>query len=195
MNYISKRFSKKIETKRLLLRRWSMDDCEDLFEYASGTAVGPSAGWAPHKTLNDSKRLIRTYMSNRDCFAIELSGTGKVIGNVGLFKTSLSDGMRSQKASELGFSLNPSFWGNGYATEAALAVLDYGFTHLMLDTVWCGHFDFNLGSKNVCLKLGFVYSFERKEHYPFLEHRDVTEIFYFLTREKYLDDKKKRYIK
>lgn len=179
---------KKIETERLLLRRWSLDDCDDLFEYASSSVVGPSAGWAPHKTKNDSRNLIRTYMSNKDCFAIELCG--KAVGCVGLYKTSLSDGMRSQKARELGFSLNPNYWGNGYATEAARAIIDYGFCHLFLDTIWCGHFDFNLGSKGVCSKCGFVYSFERKQRYSFLDDREVTEEFYFLTREKYLADKK-----
>ncbi|MEA5051406.1 MAG: GNAT family N-acetyltransferase [Oscillospiraceae bacterium] len=174
-----------LQTQRLTLRGWSQSDCEDLFEYASGPVVGPSAGWEPHKTLDDSLSLIDTLRQNPDCFAIVQREDAKVIGCIGLYKTSLSDAIRSQKTREMGFSLNPKYWGRGYATEAARAVLAHAFGELGLDTIFCAHFDFNLGSARVCEKLGFVYTFERHRHYAFMKSRPVTERVYFLTREAY----------
>ncbi len=174
-----------IKTKRLLLRGWLESDWGDLYEYASGTVVGPSAGWEPHKTPEESKALIQTLRDNPDCFAIVRQAENKVVGSIGLYDTSLSRAIRSQNAREIGFSLNPAYWGQGYATEAARAVLAHAFDTLALDTVFCAHFDFNLGSRRVCEKLGFVYTFERSAHYSFMQSRAVTELVYFMTRERY----------
>ncbi|MEA4910986.1 MAG: GNAT family N-acetyltransferase [Oscillospiraceae bacterium] len=174
-----------LQTRRLTLRQWEESDRGDLFEYASGSVVGPSAGWEPHKTPEDSGAMIERLRSYPDCYAIVLREQNKVIGCIGLYKTSLSDGIRSQSARELGFSLNPAFWGLGYATEAARAVLAHGFDTLALDTIFCAHFDFNLGSARVCQKLGFTYTFERRRRYAFMKSRPVTERVYFLTQEQF----------
>ena len=54
-----------LETERLLLRRWEESDAEDLYAYASDPDVGPSAGWPPNKSPQESREIIKTVLSGR----------------------------------------------------------------------------------------------------------------------------------
>lgn len=58
---------------------------------------------------------------------------------------------------ELGFHLRPQFWGKGYATEAATAVIEDAFSVLKADALFAGHNPNNVASSKVLLKLGFRY--------------------------------------
>ena len=59
---------------------------------------------------------------------------------------------------ELGYHLRPAFWGQGLATEASTAVIDYGFKVLGAEALFAGHHPANEASRRVLLKLGFVYT-------------------------------------
>ena len=81
---------------------------------------------------------------------------------------------------EIGFHLRPQFWGKGYATEAATAVIDYAFSVLKAEALFAGHNPNNVASSKVLLKLGFRYigdefyeptglyhpSYELRQNYP-----------------------------
>ena len=58
---------------------------------------------------------------------------------------------------ELGFHLLPRFWGRGYATETAMAVIDYAFNRLNAKVLFAGHHPENAASAKVLQKLGFIY--------------------------------------
>lgn len=58
---------------------------------------------------------------------------------------------------ELGFHLRPKFWGQGYAVEAANAVIHHAFTVLRAEGLFAGHHPNNAASKKVLAKLGFLY--------------------------------------
>lgn len=68
-------------------------------------------------------------------------------------------GLRPYKKNqyEIGFHLRPEYWGKGYATEAATAVIDYAFHHFHAKGLFAGHNPKNAISRKVLLKLGFVY--------------------------------------
>lgn len=59
-----------METERLILRRWTDADADSLFEYAKNPAVGPIAGWPPHKSIEESKEVIRNVFNGAECYAI-----------------------------------------------------------------------------------------------------------------------------
>lgn len=63
----------------------------------------------------------------------------------------------SKNKYEMGFHLRPEFWGQGYATEAAMAIIDYAFSVLKVETLFAGHNPNNVVSSKVLLKLGFRY--------------------------------------
>ena len=48
-----------LHTERLILRPWTEDDAESLYEYAKDPEVGPIAGWPPHKSVGESKGAKR----------------------------------------------------------------------------------------------------------------------------------------
>ena len=48
-----------LETERLILRKWTEEDAESLFEYAKDPEIGPAAGWPPHKSVEESRAVIK----------------------------------------------------------------------------------------------------------------------------------------
>ena len=50
-----------LKTERLILRPWRESDLEDLYAYARVDGVGQMAGWLPHRDLDESRRILRTW--------------------------------------------------------------------------------------------------------------------------------------
>ena len=73
-----------LQTKRLVLRRWRETDAESLYEYAKDPAVGPIAGWPAHKSLEESRTVIREVFQGPECYAICELGKDRAIGAVEL---------------------------------------------------------------------------------------------------------------
>ncbi len=69
-----------MENDRILLRPWVESDAPALFKYASEPEVGYRAGWPPHKSVEESREIIRTVFSDDTCtWAIVLKETGEPI--------------------------------------------------------------------------------------------------------------------
>lgn len=66
-----------LETERLLLRKWTEEDADSLFEYAKDPEVGPIAGWPPHRSREESLDVIRNVLNGRECYAICRKGKSK----------------------------------------------------------------------------------------------------------------------
>ncbi|MEI2466062.1 GNAT family N-acetyltransferase [Niallia taxi] len=175
---------------RLLLRSWSLEDADDLFEYASKEEVGPNAGWMPHKSVDESKQIIQMFLMKKESFAIYLLGENKVIGSIGLHQHKSNYNKNSlMKEMEIGFALHPSFWGRGIAPEAVQLILEHAFLNLDADIIWCGHFDFNERSKRVQEKCGFSFKFTKQEKLKVFGGMDVTSLYYAITKEEYINKK------
>ena len=144
-----------IKTKRLILRNISMSDVDDMYEYSKSSLVGPTAGWHPHISPVETKSIIASFLTNQTrgelgVWAIVDRESGKMIGTIELYNYTY------HFMAELGYSLNPDFWGNGFVVEAAKAVLDYGFNVLKLKRIEVSTFETNHQSIRVCEKLGLV---------------------------------------
>lgn len=172
----------RLETARLILRPWRDEDAEDLFEYAADARVGPAAGWPPHKDRAESLEIIRTVFAKPGVFAMELKEGGKVVGSVG--HVDRHQTLLPGPDDEIGYALNPAYWGRGLMPEAVGEILRYGFQDLGLNTQWCGHYDFNDKSRRVVEKCGFVYRFTEEVDVPLMGERR-TELYYALTREEW----------
>ena len=146
-----------LETKRLLLRRWEETDAQSLYEYAKDPAVGPIAGWLPHKNAEESLDVIRHVFTGAECYAICEKGSDRAIGAVELKLKGHTDMTEWEDECELGYWLGRPFWGRGYMPEAAAALLRRGVETLGMTTVWCGYYEGNEKSRRVQEKLGFVY--------------------------------------
>ena len=141
-------------TNRLIIRPISVLDADDMFEYAKTPYVGPSAGWAPHQSISDTISVIRGMIENKPYYelgnwAIVLQDTGKMIGTIELYNHAY------HHKAELGYALNPHYWGLGIIPEAATEVINFGFNFLKLQRIEVGAFPDNTQSIRVCEKLGF----------------------------------------
>ena len=58
-----------IKTERLILRPWEESDAEDLYLYAKDERVGPAAGWLPHTSVENSRKIIKTVLSEPETYA------------------------------------------------------------------------------------------------------------------------------
>ena len=171
-----------LETPRLWLRPFRDSDAADVYAYARDPQVGPIAGWQPHKSLEESREIIRTVFSAPGVFAMELKETGAVVGSVGFVGNHPAGCFPDSPDDEVGYALTPACWGLGLMPEAVEAVLEYGFTQLEMKRIWCGHYAGNWRSKRVMEKCGFRYQFPRTE---FVQLMGVTRqsYFYVMTEE------------
>lgn len=144
-----------INTERLLLRPWRINDVELLFEYAKDPEVGTAAGWPPHKNIEESKMIIEKILMNDQTWAIELKNSGQMIGCIGYIKESSGHMKMGESEVEVGYWIGRPMWGNGYASEALAALIGFCFDTLHCDTIWGSHFLDNHKSARVMQKCGF----------------------------------------
>lgn len=149
-----------IKTERLILRPWKETDLDDFFEYASVDGVGEMAGWSHHKSKEDSKLILNSFINSKKTFAIEYNG--KVIGSLGIEEYKELPELDDKLGRELGFVLSKDYWGRGFMPEAVKSVIDYLFNQIQLDFIVCGYFSDNIQSEKVQKKCGFKLYKKRK---------------------------------
>jgi len=160
-----------IETKRLVIRDWTLHDVFDMYEYAKDPRVGPMAGWPIHKNRMSSKKVIEQMIIEKESFALVLKENNKVIGGVGIHYRPLDIDEAKEKQRELGYVLNPKYWGNGYVPEAVEGLKKYCFEELKVDQLWITCYNNNHNSIRVIEKCGLTYEgvfhdfFWRKDHF------------------------------
>ncbi len=146
-----------IETERLILRLITEADAQDLFELDSNPEVHRFLGNNPVKTVAESETMItailkqyKTYGMGR--IAIILKDTNAFIGWAGI---KYEQNLRKEfDYFDLGYRLKQQFWGKGYATEAAIASIDYGFKDLKLKEICAAAGLDNISSNTILKKIG-----------------------------------------
>jgi RimJ/RimL family protein N-acetyltransferase len=150
-------------TERLLLRPGWAEDASTLVSAIADEAVvrnlsrvpwpyGPAEAEAWLGQPQDERRPRLLILTRSD--------EPQLVGGIGIMD--LDDGPVEQ--AELGYWIARAHWGNGYATEAARAVLDMAFSGLRLSRIEAGHFADNIGSARVLAKLGFAPQGQRMLH-------------------------------
>jgi [ribosomal protein S5]-alanine N-acetyltransferase len=145
-----------LETDRLLLRPWRVAEAIVLHEL--WTERDPRV--PPHRridadghpTVTDLEDWIRAHQpSSVGLLAVERKAAGDVIGYCGL----VDSGRGSDGEPELAYELLRRVWGQGYATEASLAVLDWARSSGH-DRLWATVWEWNTASRRVLAKVGFT---------------------------------------
>ena len=171
------------ETTRLLLRPWCESDAESCYRYARDPFVGPAAGWPAHTSVENSREIIRTVLSEPDTFAVILKERpDEPVGSIGVFPTEAPE-IGSEP--EIGYWIGRPFWGQGHIPEAVRELLRYCFEDKGAQRVWCSHYAGNEKSKRVIEKCGFVYEGRLRNSYKIYDGT-VTELrCYSMLREEY----------
>ncbi|TMC43343.1 MAG: GNAT family N-acetyltransferase [Chloroflexi bacterium] len=143
-----------LATERLFIRPFRDDDATALHEVFGSPEV---MKWTPSPPSKDvaetAERLARTMAftarqpAGFGLWALELKGSNEFLGQVGLFPV---EGKGPEV--EVAYELAPRVWGHGYATEAARALIDYGFREMQLQRVVALILPANTRSRNVASK-------------------------------------------
>ena len=159
-----------LETKRLVLRHLELTDLEALFALYSDPEVKRYIPDAP-LTLAEAKKELEWFLNGHPkqpelgLWATIHKETGQFIGRCGLLPWEI-DG-RSEV--EVAYLIDKAHWGQGLGTEAAQAILDYGFENLRLSRLICLIERENSASMRVAEKIGMTLEREgADEHGPFL---------------------------
>jgi RimJ/RimL family protein N-acetyltransferase len=144
-----------IQTPRLLLRRWSDDDLVPLSEIQADPEVMRRVGDGGPRDLERTAEDIERWEEEWDeegfgPFAVELLASGELAGVVGLSVSELQPGI------EINWWLGRQFWGQGYASEAAQATLEFALQDRGIDRVVALIRPGDTGSENVARKLGMT---------------------------------------
>ncbi|MGV3027560.1 GNAT family N-acetyltransferase [Streptococcus hyovaginalis] len=180
-----------LETARLLLRPWIVDDAEALFVLASDPEIGLRAGWPAHQSLEESRNIIETVFAQSGTYALVDKLSGEPVGAIGLMIGGASKLTTSDKEAELGYWLGRDYWGQGLVPEAIRKLLCHAFETLKLETVWCGYFEGNEQSRRAQEKCGFTYHHKLENVECALIGEVRTEHVTCLTRTIWLESKEK----
>lgn len=148
------RIKRRIKTNRLLLRPFQLSDANDVKQLAGNFEIADTTLFIPHPYEDGvAEHWIssheQNYKSGKEIiFAITRCYTKELIGSIGL-----SVNKEHEKA-ELGYWIGKPFWNQGYATEAAMAMLKFGFEDLELGRIHAHYFARNPASGKVMEKLG-----------------------------------------
>lgn len=173
-----------IETKRLVLRPFSPEDAHVVQELAGHKDIASTTLNIPHPYEDGmAEEWIATHeeryrKGEAVIFAIRLREGDRLMGSVGL-EISAKHGR-----AELGYWVAKPCWGMGYATEAAAAVVDYGFDALGLNRIFARHLTRNPASGRVIQKIGMTHEGSLREH---VKKWDVFEDmeFYGILRDEF----------
>lgn len=144
-----------LETTRLVIRPFQEKDAEAFFACCQNPNLGNNAGWAPHKTIEESREILRNvFIGQENIWAMTLKDTQQLIGSIGIVPDPKRE---NSQVRMLGYWLDEAHWGKGYMTEAVQAVLNYGFNELQLSLITANCYPHNKRSQQVLERNGFIY--------------------------------------
>lgn len=119
-----------IETKRLILRPYVMDDATDMFSnWANDSEVTKYLSWQAHSNIDLTKFLMKMWVDNYSSnktyhWGVVYKGNGnKVIGTIGAVRIN-----EDLEQAEIGYCISKKYWNKGIVPEALSAVNNYLFS-------------------------------------------------------------------
>ena len=149
-----------LETDRLILREMCHQDAHELFEMDSNPNVHKYLWNKPNTSIDEIYAYIdlvrKQYEENKiGRFVAILKETNELIGWIGL-KYNTVEVNKKINFYDIGYRLNEKFWGKGYASEATLAWLNYGFNVMNIDIMTAAAHTNNIASNRILQKIGMT---------------------------------------
>jgi len=145
-----------IETKRLILREFNINDFEAVFEFNSRVEVHKYTGDEIIKSIERAKEIISNIWLNDyknygyGRWAVIYKPENKIIGFAGLkYLPEINE-------TDIGYRFLPEYWGKGIATEVSKKIINYGFDQLKLNRIIGITMPENIGSCKVLEKIGLT---------------------------------------
>lgn len=147
-----------IETIRLKLRKFRLEDAQDMFKnWASDPEVCRYLSLGPYTDPGPCYRRVSAWVSSYACnssyvWAIELKGANTVIGSI-----SVEISNDSIKSCEVGYCIGRPYWNRGIMTEALRAVMHFLFYEVGYRMIVAKHDTHNVASGRVMQKVGMEF--------------------------------------
>ncbi|MGH8681489.1 MAG: GNAT family N-acetyltransferase [Burkholderiales bacterium] len=164
-----------LRTARLVLRPFRLADAREVQRLAGDPEVA-NATLLPHPYADGmaeawiARQAADFAAAHRFNFAIERADDGALLGSIGLGIAAAGN------YAKLGLWVGRPYWGRQYATEAARAVVAYGFGVLALERIWAQRFRWNKASGRVLEKLDFAHEGCRREFVPARGRDEIVEL-------------------
>ena len=173
-----------IQTDRLLIREFTQNDIDDIFEYASIPEVTKFLPWETHKSIVDTNDFLEMsknmfMISDNIDWAIELKSEKKVVGGIAIRKWN-----DENHCADIGYVLSKKYWNQGIITEALKAVIKFGFEELKANRVEAHCDENNIGSYKVMEKTGMKYEGTLREKINF-KGKYVNMKFYSILKSEF----------
>ena len=139
-----------IKTKRLTLRPFCLDDAPRIVALANDFEIARQTASMPHPFMLEDVENWLVSMPERSKVSYGITASGALMGEVAYNPVEAD-------VVELSYWLGRPYWGRGFATEAAIGLLDLIFNDLAIAKVIAGHATDNQASQNIIEKLGFQY--------------------------------------
>lgn len=169
-----------LKTNRLSIRPPLLEDVEQLFRLMSNNELVKFLTWEPHQNLVETRNLIEnliTAQSQDRGYHWCICQSEKILGLVSLIDVRRKIRTWTMNRAELSYWIGVGFQGNGFATEASQAVVQFGFGFLNLHKIIIAHALENGESKKICNKLGFVQY--AHEHDAFLKNGKWHDLLWY----------------
>lgn len=150
--------TQKIETERLILRQFTLEDAPAMFKnWAGDSEVTKYLTWPTHGSVETSKWVTGMWVKDYEKpdnyqWAIELKSLHEAIGSIAVVR--LNEDLNE---AEVGYCIGREFWHKGIMTEAFTAVIAFLFDEVGADRVCAGHDVNNPNSGKVMKKCGLTY--------------------------------------
>ncbi|MBQ8545791.1 MAG: GNAT family N-acetyltransferase [Clostridia bacterium] len=165
INFISKLFSHMptLETDRLIFRALKRTDLYDVHEYSSNPKTTQYLLWEPHPSLEYTREFIEIVLSKYKSgeyndWAIVHKKDDKMIGTCGFTRID-----EENNVVEIGYVLNPQYWGRGLATEAVGKIIEFAFEELQVNRIEAKFIFGNEASLAVMKKVGMKFEGYQRE--------------------------------
>ena len=145
-------------TERLTLRPPKINDENALFELMSEKGLTTFLTWEPHENITSTRSVIQNLMKSQiedKAYHWCICHGDNIIGLVSFIDVRRKIRTWTLNRAELSYWIGSEFQGNGFATEASKAVIDFGFMNLDFHKIIIGHAFENKESQSICHKLGF----------------------------------------
>ena len=163
-----------IETERLILRKFEYTDCDAVFKnWASDEKVQIMYSEPTYRTLEEVNGLLDKYIGNYE------REDGECIGQIAYFLVDSKNHF-----AEIEYCIGADFQCKGYCTEAAKAVIAFGFDKINLHKVQICTKTINTPSKKVIEKCGFTYEGTLRDYF-FMSGKYVGRLYFSILREEY----------
>lgn len=176
--------TKTLETERLILRKFTIDDAEQMFNnWATDPNTNRYLSWSLHKDINETKEILNDWINRYENgfynWAVELKNSHEIIGNI------CEEGVYNKhKTISIGYCYGSKYWNNGYATEALRRVIEYLLNEKDFYLVSANHRSSNPASGRVMQKAGMKYDGTLRERRIDPDGKRADMIYYSIKKDE-----------